>query len=435
MKFQWLSKPITIKWVADWILLPIWWLFDRVIPKQKNNWAFFVHPFKTSQLVENSRAVFEKVKSDPSCIKYIFTRGRNEDLQFADCINVRVVEIQSVVGLFALARCSVFFITNAITLDVSWRWSQGRFTLVRPSLRNRIIINLWHGIPLKKLFSLANTEQAKRAESVKFRRLERAYYQGLVASSDIDKYAMSAAFYPINPSSVWITGLPRNDYLCCPESELSKFFRDDLEKLRLKLGNRRLVVYAPTYREVDSIDSYCYQFSEDEILRLKKVLKDHSAVLGVRLHYYRKGEALFNIEKYIDDELIYDLGHRDFAEASPIVREMSLLITDYSSLYFDALYLNKPVIGFVYDLENYMLRQNGLLYDMRMAFPGPLAKNFDDLITALERELSNSTLSINAQYQMSRSMFFKYFDDNNSQRVIDRVHALQKGDKSNDEYK
>ncbi|BAN49746.1 CDP-glycerol glycerophosphotransferase family protein [Metapseudomonas resinovorans] len=411
--------------LADWLLLPLWWLFDRLLPKRMDLWAFFVHPLKSDQFVENSRAVFETVKADPLIHKLIFTRGgEGLDLRLEGACNTRLVDLQSLAGLFALARCGVYLLTNSIALDMSWRWPDGGFSVLRPTMRRRIVVNLWHGIPLKRLFALANPTLRENADRVAFRRRERARYQGLVCSSEVDSYAMAAIFHPIEYSRLWLTGLPRNDFLRMPEAALPGFLASEVDTIRRFKRGRRLVTYAPTFRESEVEAASCYQFSDEQISRLKALMARHDAVFGFRMHYFRKGDQLFNMERYIDGETLFDLGHKAIHEIAPVLRESDLVVTDYSSVYIDALYLDKPVFSFAYDLEHYQARQNGLLYDMELAFPGPVLKDFDDLLRALDEELTCPRQVAGGRYAQTKKLFFSFQDDRNSARVVGKLNEL-----------
>jgi len=405
-------------------VLPVWWLYDRLLPKRADHWAFFVHPLKTDQFVENSRAVFEAVKDDPALCKVLFTRGEVARLRLEGGRNVRVVELQSLQGLALLARCGVFLLTNAITFDLSWRWGTHGFAVLRPSLGRRIIVNLWHGIPLKRLFALTSPQMRQQAERIALRREERAYYQGLISSSDVDSHAMAAIFYPIDPARVWVTGLPRNDFLRMPESHLPTFLKDEVQLVRDLKKTRKLIVYAPTYRERSGDAAGCYPFSEEEIARLRELLRRHDAVLGFRMHYFRRHGQTFSLEQYADGDSIIDLGHALISEIAPILREADLLVTDYSSVYIDALYVDKPVFSFAYDLEHYQTQQNGLLYDMQLAFPGPVVGSFSALLDKLGQELMRPHLVASEHYRMARKFFFNHQDDRNASRVVGRLKNL-----------
>lgn len=406
-------------------LLALWRLLDLALPKRRDRWAFFTHPLKPGQFIENSRAVFEQVKADPRIRKIVFVRAAGVRLHIDDACNTEVHLLGSAAGLWALARCGVLLLTNSTSLDMSLAWRNGRYGALRPLLRRRVVVNLWHGIPLKRLFALAHPAQRAHGDRDAFRRRERRHYHGLVASSDVDAYAMSAIFHPIAPDKVWITGLPRNDFLRQPEHRLPADQRQALQELRARRRGRALVLYAPTYRDTAVAAQAVRCFDDAEVAQLKSVLRAHGAVLGVRGHYLRNAPAAF-APMHFDDELL-DLGHDEFHEIAPLLRESALVLTDYSSVYIDALYLRLPVISFAWDLADYRQCQNGLLYDMALAFPGPVVGEFPALLDALSQALAGRLLPAGERYEAARRLFFRHDDDGNARRVVERLQACLDG--------
>ena len=404
------------------LLHPLWRIYDTLVPKRPDHWAFATHHLHTGRFIENQRALFEHVKADESIRKIIFYRGRKEDFQIEEALNYEVVEHGSLHGLVLLARCKVIFLTHSISMDFSLRWGGKAFSILKLAMKSRVLVNLWHGIPLKRLLHAANDETRKHTDRVKYRSQERRHYSGLIASSDIDSYAMAAMFYPLNYRQVWVTGLPRNDFLVNEEARLPRYIRDSIQTIRDVRQGRKLVLYAPTYRQTDvSRDARYYQFSDEEIERLKVVLRASGAILGYRPHYFKNSSEYFNLDKFIDNELIFDFSQSVIPEFSAAARECALLITDYSSIYIDTLYLGKPLICFAYDLDHYQNQQDGLLYDMSLAFPGPICQTFEDVLLAIEKKLADEAIDKAVEQNVARRIFFKYQDNRNSQRVIEKL--------------
>lgn len=413
-------------WLGTPLLLA-WRLLDLLVPKRRDYWAFFDHPLKRGQFIENARAVYEQVKDDPRVHCRVFVRGSQWPRGVEESARVRVVRLDTLAGLWMLTRCGVLLLTNSSALDMSLAWSDGRYGAPRPSLRRRITVNLWHGIPLKRLFALANPEQRQHGDRDRYRRRERRFYTGLVASSAIDAYAMAAIFHPLPPTNVWVTGLPRNDFLRIAEHALPVALREETERVRTLRRGRRLVLYAPTYRDASVASERAYCFNDDEVARLKRVLRRHNAVLGIRCHYLVNAPSPLHPTHHLDGDVLVDLGHERFQEIAPLLRESALVVTDYSSVYIDALYLGLPVLGFAYDLEHYRTRQNGLLYDLDLAFPGPMTTTFDALLAELDALLAQSEYRPDERYLSARRLFFQHLDANNSSRVVQRIHAAIAG--------
>ncbi|HBN54881.1 MAG TPA: teichoic acid biosynthesis protein B [Stenotrophomonas sp.] len=416
--------------VRGWIgrpLLQAWRLLDMLTPKRLDHWALFDHPLKRGQFIENARAVYEHIRADPAVQVCIFVRGGTRPRDIVESASVRIVALDTLAGLWMLARCGVLLLTNSTALDMSLAWRGGGYSAPRPALRRRVVVNLWHGIPLKRLFALANPAQRRAGDRDAFRRRERGFYAGLVASSETDARSMAAIFHPIAAANVWITGLPRNDFLRMPEAQLPAGLDRQLAGLRALRRGRRLLLYAPTYRDGSAGNGPCYRFSDAEVAALKQLLRRHDAVLGIRNHYVARAAVPLDPARHLDDDLLLDLGHARFEEIAPLLREASLVITDYSSVYIDALYLGLPVVGFAHDLADYSTHQNGLLYDLDLAFPGPVTTTFVALIDALDAALSAPAFQPDARYQRARRLFFRHDDAGNTHRVVEHIHAAIAG--------
>lgn len=145
----------------------------------------------------------------------------------------------------------------------------------------------------------------------------------------------------------------------------------------------------------------CYRFDDIEVQRLKLLLDRHGAMLGMRGHYLANAPSPFAREHF-DGRTLVDLDHASFHELAPLLRESAVVLTDYSSVYIDALYLDLPVVSFAYDLEHYSQRQNGLLYDMELAFPACVPDE---------------------RYRAAQRLFFQHGDAGNSRRLVERLQA------------
>lgn len=401
---------------------PFWRLLDWLLPKRADYWAFSTHHLHTGRFIENQRALFEQVKADPSIRKLVFYRGVPDDWRIEGAINYQAVEHGTWRAFWLLARSKIVLLTHSISMDFSLRWPDGHFVVLKLNCKKRIVVNLWHGVALKRLLTVANAATQQHTDRVAYRTQERKGYSGLIVSSDVDSYAMAAMFYPLNYQQVWLTGLPRNDFLTQAEALLPRYIQDSLEQIRQIKQGKKLIVYAPTYRQTSvSETAHYYQFTQAEIDTLKQLLREQNAVLGYRPHYFKNSEQYFNLDQFIDSELIFDVSQAVVPEYSALARELDVLVTDYSSVYIEALYLSKPVICFGYDIEHYKTQQDGLLYDMELAFPGPVVKHFADVLTALQEKLHANPQDIQHEQATAKKLFFKYDDAQNSKRVVKRI--------------
>lgn len=380
------------------------WCIDSTVPKDALVWIFPVH-FYLDTFSDNLRAVFEEIKDDASITKVILIRNKPVDVE--ESLHVFIAHMYSFKALWFLLRSGVIFVQHSVYLDLSHRGVDFHPLL---NLHRRIVINLWHGTTIKSLASHITGIHTKRITK------EKTHYR-LISSSKIDRLAMAVSFSPISFENVWITGLPRNDFLRKPEHLLPKYCQEQLMAIREKKGQRSLIAYAPTYRELSLGGSY-YAFSDSEISRIKELMRSYDAVLGIRMHYYNRCE---NYSKLIDDQFVIDLDSVQFPDMGLIIREADVIISDYSSLLVEAMYFPKRVLCFAYDLQHYDLIQRGFFYNLDQILPAPICTTLDELLSSIESSFKPLTLSERQRYEWSRSMFFDFCDSKNASRVLSNV--------------
>lgn len=338
-------------------------MFDRVLPVADDLWCFGSWD-RHHHTLDNPRAVFQAVESDPAIRKVVLT-WTEPDGPTASPPGTRFVPADSLRGAYFLARSRV------VVLGVGLRG----LAPFAPDLRadRHRVIQVWHGIPLKRIGKLFPGETTWDDETPR--------YAATVCSSEADRDAMAAAFAPLPRERVWLTGLPRNDFILGPEGELPRDYLDQLAQVRSQLEGRRLVLYAPTWRE--DIGSL-YTFSDHERALLGRVLERHGAVLGIRGHS--------NVRRATEDAAAFQdsriISLNSIPDVNIVLRETDVLVTDYSSIYIDFLLLRRPIVHFAYDLEAYVL-ERGFIYEPRQAFAGPNATTAEELVELLDEALSS----------------------------------------------
>ena len=375
---------------------------DRWAPKFDHWWAFPVCAFDHN-LGGNERAVFEEVRDDPSIKKIVLTRSRRVEVSGE---NVVVVPLMSPDGQHHLLRAKQIFVKHGPNVNAHWP--------VSPITHN--FINLWHGIPLKRFgsASVVTTPELERS----FRR-NNAGCRAVVTSSHIDSLAMTSAFWPMSYPDMWNTGLPRNDYITCPVERLPKDLLAQEQELRTEVGERRLVMFLPTFKDGQA-DGY-YQFSAAELEQLGDWMRRHNAVLGVREHMADKARTYWHQLAPLGS---IDLSNRRFPDLEVLYRAADGLVSVYSSCLVDFLLTGKPVASFAYDLERYSTEERGLFYDLERVIPGPLCRTFAGLAEALDRFFDEPDAESREEYIWRRSIFFDHVDDQAARRVTQRVRSL-----------
>lgn len=370
---------------------------DETSPKFDWWWAFPVCGF-TEDFSGNERAVFEEVKNDPRIRKVVFIREQEVDV---DGVNVDVVRLNSPEGQHLLMRCGVILIKHSIKRNVVHP--------VSPAFHN--IIQVWHGIPYKRI-GFASEDFLDRLD---WATKEDSAYRAVIASSRLDAAAMASAFYPRTVHQAWTTGLPRNDFILRPEEQLPTCMREELARLRGIVGDRRLILYMPTFRNTQEAGTY--QFSAQELAWWGDWLEKNNAVLGVREHLADRAQAY---RSQFERLPMIDLSARHFADPEILYRKSCALITDYSSAFIDYMILGRPAVSFAYDYDSYQ-RERGGFYELESVFPGPIAKSFSELQEALAGVFDRD---IDDVYRFKRSLLFDHVDDKAASRVVERIKEL-----------
>jgi CDP-glycerol glycerophosphotransferase len=229
-------------------------------------------------------------------------------------------------------------------------------------------VQTWHGTPLKTMGfdepALAALPPEKQREHAAM--IER--WDHLVVPSEYFVQTFVAAYrYRGNLLRV---GYPRNDPL------LTKNDPDNIRGLKEFLDlpkNRKLVLYAPTFRDEQHRIKAQFSLKLDLYLLARELGEDYFFL--IRAHYL--------------DRVTIAPQHRSIAanvSGHPDVTELMLvadvLITDYSSLFFDYANLARPMIFYTYDYDHY-LRTRGTYFDLASTVPGPLVSSTEEIVSCL----------------------------------------------------
>lgn len=254
-------------------------------------------------------------------------------------------------------------------------------------------IQLWHGIPLKRMNKLVDVR-----------------YDYHISTSDfVNQTSLS---FVIQANEHLDLGYPRNDLLLKEHEKLDLLFVD-LEIYNFVKDNK-VIVYMPTHRE--SEPSFRNNNTKELPLNLEKLnafMKKQNVFFILKLHPFvsklYENKNFTNIIFYESQMDIY-----------PILKYTDILITDYSSVYFDFLLLNKPIIFFDYDYEEYSSNMNGFVYDYEENAPGEKVKTQDDLEKKIEKILDRKDL-FEKQRMDILNKFFMFKDATNSLKIIKKL--------------
>jgi CDP-glycerol glycerophosphotransferase len=228
-------------------------------------------------------------------------------------------------------------------------------------------LQTWHGTPLKRIAFDVERPAFAGAQRVydHFMPRDIARWDVLLSPNPFSTEVLARAFRYDGP--VVETGYPRNDVLSSPQADAIR------ARVRAELGledGQRAVLYAPTWR-----DSYDFAYELDPE-RLARAAGD-DVVLLVRAH----GLVRERTRRVAASDAVRDVsGHQDISE---LYLAADALMTDYSSAMFDFAITGKPIVLYVYDLEDYRDRMRGFYFDLEAEAPGPLARTEEEVVAAL----------------------------------------------------
>ena len=232
----------------------------------------------------------------------------------------------------------------------------------------QFFLQTWHGTPLKKLGCDITTGQGNAMNSIsdlhrRYRR-EAKRFDKLLAPSKFCAKAFQSTFDLPNQDKIVKQAYPRNDRLVnATEKDIAKL----KQKLSLPL-DKKIILYAPTWRDNQHDAKLGYTY------KLKVNFKKWQAALGdeyvviFRAHYLVAQQ--YKLEKYAG--FIYNLS--DYDEISDLYLVSDLLITDYSSVFFDYAILKRPMLFYMYDYDEYRTQMHDFYFDID-ELPGPIIKS------------------------------------------------------------
>lgn len=144
------------------------------------------------------------------------------------------------------------------------------------------------------------------------------------------------------------------------------------------LDGKRLILFAPTFRGTGEKDAY-YDENRLDLARLYECCGEDT-VFGVRMHPFVKKK--FSIPKEYSDRILDLSGPSDIND---LYYAADILITDYSSDYFEFALLRKPVLFYTYDRDMYQLGR-GVHRDIKKTAPGKVCDTMDELVEALKNK-------------------------------------------------
>lgn len=222
--------------------------------------------------------------------------------------------------------------------------------LLVPLTKGAKLINMWHGLPIKK-FGLADSLKKSNSE---LWNLGMTY---LLSCSDYGDYIFNQCF-KVKKENLIHGMYPRNYYLneVIPFITKSELYFLNIIKQKKKEG-KKIIFYLPTFR--NESNDFLGVKNMAQLEKFFNTLECHNFFFISKLHLVASEKRCdkFPFVKNKMLELPYEI------DVYLFLKYTDILITDYSSVFFDFLYLNRDIICYAYDLEKYINQDRGFIID------------------------------------------------------------------------
>jgi len=361
------TKQLLSQWlrlVLDFLGFLFTRLLTKIIPRDNNLVIFGAG--KGQLFSDNTKYLYLQALKDPEVKAVWITKNRKlyEKLkaQYYPCalsssLQGRIIQLRAKVTVCSYGAYSDF---------------RGRL------LGGAIVVNLWHGVGLKKV-NYAHSKSPKYQRYYHPNRLMRLMHRTVIALTRFKRYYLVStspkvsAYYPetflVKPENVLEMGQARNDVFYDPslidEGSLPSFLHQ----------GKRIITYMPTHRLDGKKEIHLDSILDLEALNL--FCRANNFLFLIKTHFYAHKLEAGNYESIIN------FGGTEI-DPQVLLKYTDILITDYSSCYTDFLLLDRPVIFYCFDYDWYISSDRELYHDYHDVTPGPKCKTFAELLFHLQ---------------------------------------------------
>ena len=227
--------------------------------------------------------------------------------------------------------------------------------------------------------------------------------------------------YGYNSNEVVLTGMPRFD-------NLEKYRKQKINQI----SNNRTILIAPTWRKFikKSKDSPILSIIHSDNFKSTQFFQFYNSLINnkkliqtMKINNYK---GIFCLHHYFRAQWIDFTSNevfeiKEFCDYQNLIMEASLLITDYSSVFFDFGYLEKPIIYTHFDYESYRLEEHpeGYFNYKKDGF-GPIYDNVNSTVNSILKSIKKNN-TIKNKYLKRINKFFSFHDENNCERVLKEI--------------
>lgn len=265
--------------------------------------------------------------------------------------------------------------------------------------KNAVITQLWHAEGAFKRFGL-HIEQPEEIRNLEIKGNSKLTYVVCSSEGVADIYAGA---FGVSREKVLPLGAPRTDEFFKKVNE--ERLRADFDKAYPECKGKKLVLYAPTFRD-DRADDAKLLESIDISAFNDRFGDDYRLLIRLHPQVHTSSADLTGAT---------DVGN--YKKPNTLIRLADIMITDYSSICMDFAFLEKPIYFYGFDLEKYA-NDRSFYEDYESYVPGPVARDFQTLLNLINTNVAQS---------YSRKMYdFKVYNfgnqgGNSAKKVVDTI--------------
>jgi len=375
----------------------VFWPIFKLFPLKHKLWIFGAQ--NGEAFADNSKFLFEYIIEEQPSIDAVWITRSKDILKKLRENNLPVQHNLSILGLWYMVRAEVIVFST----------SRSDMLFIHHKI-GRKIVNLWHGMPIKKI---AYDYGPHKPEN---KNLKAKVWDTFVADfqhTDVDIIASTSPFYnkiltsSFRNNNTFVTGQPRTDV----------FYKWNKKAIKDKLGfseDKIIVTYMPTHR------AYGTGKMNPKIFENNNKMHQFFREQGVKLVWKYHKNMLINYDPNLETaDQIVDLT-RNNVDPQELLFITDILITDYSSCYIDFLLFNSPIVFYHYD--DYEESDNALYFSIKENNPGPIVNTEMELGQVIQRLIlgGDGFVEIRKKYL---NQYHTYQDGNSSERVFELINS------------
>ncbi len=265
-----------------------------------------------------------------------------------------------------------------------------------------IVIFTWHGTPIKKMDESPIYDKWSDFFHLKLKYDQYVDYM-LTPTKDKREHKILSKAFKLSLKKILPLGYPKLDLLFNKDEN---FITNLKKSYQIPDNIDKIILYCPTYRQNFTLN---FPFKPEHLKKLNDLLDNTNSLFLIKAHMFVQN---IKFKNYGNIKVVPKT-----ANIEELYLITDILITDYSSTMLDFSLLNRPILLFPYDYDEY-LKEIGLYYNLEDIAPGPIFFDVDNLIESI-KNISQIDKNYKEKRKNIRDRFNKYVDGKSTERLLD----------------